>query len=391
VTEQFSNLGQTTINQVGGIGATDTTVVVSALNGTNPSNSFPSSGNFRVIFGTDTSSEIALCTAVNTTNNTLTIVRGQEGTNPTAWVNGTAVTISLTAQALVQARADVYSVGPFASRPAQGLPTGSRYQSTDGGVSVWDPGLGAWRPEINGVLGYQPPVAASWTPINQGTSTLADSNGSLFLTGVNEVGFQLRMFGISVANPGFAEACFTINTPNTTGGNSYSHVFVGFRESSSSKVFLANLTLVNTSNGLSGLLDMQYFASNTSRTSANSGPNISGEGNAPLFIRIRRDATTCYADHSRDKINWVNWASVATSTAFTSAPDTVVIGTSPDTTTANQTIAKVLSFRYGIIPTIPDQLVTANIHNLRAQVFMPPPNAPAPTPPTGWLGPVFHQ
>jgi hypothetical protein len=382
MTELFSNLGQTNINQIGGIGSTDTTVVVGSLN------NFPSSGNFRVIFGTDANSEIALCTAVNTTNNTFTILRGQEGSTAQSWSNGTTVTITVTAQAVNQSLAEVFQVGPYANRPAFGRPTGSYYQCTDGNAFVWDSGIGAWRPDIDNVLGYQPPAATTWTGVNQGTSTIADSAGSLIINGVSEVGFQLRMYSTSLASPGFAEACFTVNTPTAQGASQFAHAFIGFRESSSSKVFVSALLLDAVSNGLTGYMVMEYFSNNTTRT-AFSATNISGDPNGPLFLRARRDATTVYSDFSRDGQNWVNFGSVATSTAFTTAPDQIVIGTTSDQTGAVKTITRFLSLRYGQF--LSSSPLNIAIPGHAPSILQPPPLPPAPPPHSGWISSIINH
>lgn len=384
MTELFSNLGQTTINQIGGIGATDTTVVVSALNGSNSWNSFPSSGNFRVIFGTDSNSEIALCTAVNTTTNTFTIVRGQEGSAGQAWANGTTVTIALTAQALNQARADVFQVGPYSNRPATGLPTGSYYQATDGRTPwIWNPVSGAWAPQISGVLGIQPLLAGTFTAINTTTNTLTDDRGTLYFQGPSDGGSVYRGYAYSFTGPGFVEAAVSFDPAGTTGGGD-SILGISMVESSTQKVYQFDLTMQHNSTTLPVL---EIFSGYGNRTAAASYPQFS-DGNGPIFLRIRVDTVNIYADLSRDRIIWKNMDSHTITNIFTTAPNFVGISGYGNGTLLT---GHILHFISGIYPTVSDQVFTPNIHNLRSQIFMPPPNPPAPTIPVGWVGPILNH
>jgi len=85
--EQFANNADSTLN--GAINNSTTSIVVA--NGS----SFPSVGDFRLIIGSDPdTAEYVLATARS--GNTITVVRGQEGSSPQSWVDGTTVTHILT-------------------------------------------------------------------------------------------------------------------------------------------------------------------------------------------------------------------------------------------------------------------------------------------------------
>jgi hypothetical protein len=62
----------------------------------------------------------------------------------------------------------------------------------------------------------------------------------------------------------------------------------------------------------------------TSR-SAGAARVLSGEGNAPFFMRLRRDATNLYADISRDRVNWILIDQRTVASVFLSAPNQVGI------------------------------------------------------------------
>ena len=386
MTELFSNLGQTTINQVGGIGATDATVTVAALNGTNSFNSFPSSGNFRVILGNDASSEIALCTAVDPVNRILTIVRGQEGSAAKAWSNGTNVTLSLTAQAVNQMRADLFSVGPYLSRPLRGLPTGSYFQPVDGhGPWIWDPTSGQWRPQINGILGFQPPLAATFTTVNTSTGTLTDDRGALSWTSVQDSAPTFRGFMIPITQgiPSFVEAAVVIQNGGTqTAGDVV--LGVAMRESGTTKALQFNLTLQHNS---TMVFVQEQFSNNTTRTSA-TATETPADLNGPIFIRLRSDFTTIYADFSRDRVIWKNLFNFTLASIFTTAPDQLGISGYGNGVAGSGFIT---SFTYGPFPTVSDQVFTPNVHYLRGQIFMPPPNPPPISPPVGWTTPILNR
>src|SRR5574338_587093 len=89
--EQFANNADSTLN--GAINNVTTTIVVA------DGSPFPSVGEFRLLIGSNPDTgELVLVTARS--GNTLTVVRGQEGTSAQSWADGTVVTHILTAGAI---------------------------------------------------------------------------------------------------------------------------------------------------------------------------------------------------------------------------------------------------------------------------------------------------
>jgi hypothetical protein len=110
--------------------------------------------------------EIMLVTAINTSTNTLTVVRGQESTTPANHANNAQVLHVLTAAALSNLIATaVPAVGVAASLPGSYVAAGQAYWNTD------TPYINMW----NGTSFTQyyapiltPPPATGWTALNSG-------------------------------------------------------------------------------------------------------------------------------------------------------------------------------------------------------------------------------
>lgn len=106
--EQFANVGQTTINQVNGIAAGDTSVTVASNTG------FPANASFRIRID----SELILVTA-GQGGVTWTISRGIENTTPAAHANGATVTQVVTNGGLLNAfMTKIDEVGPVGGATA---------------------------------------------------------------------------------------------------------------------------------------------------------------------------------------------------------------------------------------------------------------------------------
>lgn len=386
--ELFGNLAKTTINQVGGISATSTSVVVSALNGSNTWNSFPSSGNFRVIFGTDNNAEIALCTSVNTSTNTLTLTRGVEGSNAQSWANGTAITLSITAQSLNQTIADAFQVGPFSSLPSTGRPTGSRYQAIDGHTPwIWNPYTNNWQPEILGIMGVRPPLASTFTtPINSPVS-LIDSNGVLIYTSPSQgsggsafSGYFFSLTGLPA--PVFIEMLARQQDLNTNASSNYAGFGPFFRESSSGKIYgFMTGQLNNGSNNITLYMESEVYSSPTTRTANLFSPTVNSDG--PMFLRVRRDTANLYAEYSRNRIIWTQFETRTIASVFTSAPDQIGLG---GFSAGFSGVTHVLHYNYGLMPAAADSIFT----NTAVQI------QPVQSPPqlvyqNGWLGTVLNH
>lgn len=101
--EQFANNASTTL--ASGINASVTSVPLIS------SQKFSATGNFRIIID----SELMLVTANNTGTNTLTVVRGQEGTTAISHNSGTNVIQIITAGAIAQMKTDTVTIRALTS------------------------------------------------------------------------------------------------------------------------------------------------------------------------------------------------------------------------------------------------------------------------------------
>lgn len=374
MTEHFSNLGQTSINQIGGISATATSVTVTALSGSGHTSfhSFPSTGNFRVVLGSDSNSEIVLCTAVNTVTKTFTIIRGQEGTDAQAWSNGTTVTIALTAQAVSQMRADIFSVGKYSDRPAQGLSTGSYYQTTNGHTPwVWDPDAGMWRPQIQGVLGFQPPPKSLFSVSVDSSVDLIDTYaGAIDYTGdVDSPGStNFRGFAFNFAQPGFIETCVQNIPTIAQTANTLINVGPFFRESSSGYMYSAAHAMLTADS-----TSIEYLEAATwpdSSTQYSHGKFNCPLGNGPIFIRISWSGSGegdgyLQTEFSRDRNKWFTIDTQPLNYTFNNGPDQFGFG---GFITGSNSVVRLLSFDYGahfspIIHMAPPEHLQPTIYN----------------------------
>jgi hypothetical protein len=126
MTEQFSNNASTPLN--GGINNVVTTIVVT--NGT----PFSQSGTFRILV----ESEIMLVTAI--AGNTMTVVRGQEGTSAVSHLSGVTVSQIITAAGVQQLKQDVWNLAWLSTKTSnysvlasdQGIPV----DTTSGAITI---------------------------------------------------------------------------------------------------------------------------------------------------------------------------------------------------------------------------------------------------------------
>ena len=134
-----------------------------------------SGGDFRILI----ESEIMKVTGVSGT--TMTVARHQEGTSAAAHMSGTDVKHILTVGALdARDQNDLAAYDAYASRPAAGtpgrifLPNDGLFLERDNG-SIWE--------KFGPIWPMTPPAAADFgTWVNQGSATIADNKGAIFLS-----------------------------------------------------------------------------------------------------------------------------------------------------------------------------------------------------------------
>lgn len=164
--ELYANGAATTLN--GSINNSVTSLVVASAAG------FPSSGNFRILVGT----EILIVTAVSGT--TFTVTRGAEGTAAASHTSGDALTHILTRDGLKQLRADAFTMTADASKPAQSSEGAGRlWLPTDDVVASYDDGS-AWT-SLGPIRKMKAPDDSAFSWFNQGGATTTQKNGSVVL------------------------------------------------------------------------------------------------------------------------------------------------------------------------------------------------------------------
>lgn len=177
--------------------------------------------------------EIMLVTAVNTSTNTLTVVRAQETTTAVSHASGSQVVHILTAAALSQIvnQNGTITAGTQASLPGSQTYSGQSYWGTDRPyINLWN---GSSYTQYYARFAVPPPVAASWTQINfSGNATLTDTAGgvSLVATGGSnskvaviaaptppyKVAMHFRMCQASNDSNSWCGAYWTTNTTSTS-------------------------------------------------------------------------------------------------------------------------------------------------------------------------------
>jgi hypothetical protein len=289
--EQFKNLASTTLN--GAIDDSTTTITVASAMGF-------TGGNFRILID----SEIMKVTAVSGLD--LTVARGQEGTSPTAHANAAVVRHVLTVGALdAHDQDDLAAYAAFASKPAAGVP-GRIFLPTDGIFFERDNGS-AWE-KFGPLWPMTPPQASDFpTWVNQGTATITDNKGAVWMYAPYTSSLQIRMRVKDYPTPPFTvEAAFVGNTlPNAGSGLGG----IGIRDSSSGK-----LQLYGAHASYMELYGYSY-SSPTAAASAVTGWPSSGQFHLPesdlFWVKYEDDNTNRKISFSVDGYTWTQIVSVS--------------------------------------------------------------------------------
>lgn len=278
--EQFTNNASTTLN--GGINNSVTSITVT------DGSVFPSSGNFRIIV----ESEIMVVTARST--NTLTVVRGQEGTAAASHSDSIVVTHIVTADSLDRLGKD--NVILFGSS----APPLNKLVGTDGATLLTTSDF-------------------SWT--NQGGAAVSDQNGTIVMRAPATSGNDFRLFRRTAPSPPWT--LITAFRPHVQGINGSSincQLGMILRQSSSGKFISFAMNRQSTAQmrfAVDHWSDVNNFGGSTPFLGANQiflGPVV--------WSKLVDDNTNLKWSISDDGIEWIQVYS-ATRTTFmtTTGPD----------------------------------------------------------------------
>lgn len=304
----------------GGIDNTSDPVVLTV----NDASLFPATGNFRILIGT----ELLKVTAVS--GNDFTAARAQEGTSIAAHSDTDVVTLVLTAAGLAQFSGEYHLAGLVSARPAASQ-YGRLFFPSDGGPVFRDTGS-AWEVWAAGKGPFTPPLADFTTWVNQGTATVATSDGYT----------RLAIAG-AAATPNLRMRVKTL--PSTT----FTMTLVYEADYPPGCNGLHGICLRNSSDGkvlthsihpsASAMADYTY----SSPTAFNS--NTFSDSVTPFsfgglhMIRLRGDGTTYFFDYSTDGRNWSNNRQLTIATSYVPSPDQVGFFVNPGNARSTQTTA----------------------------------------------------
>lgn len=295
--EQFKNNGVTTLD--GGIDDTQTTLDVA--NGAN----FPATGNFRIRID----SELMICTARS--GETLTVVRGQEGSVAASHSNGADVTAPMTRDAMYRALID--NIPCIRSSPAL-----NRIVADDG-VTIL--------------------TASDFTWVNQEASAVTDQNGSILLEAATTAANDVRVLARSApATPYAYIAGFQAMLPRA-GATDAVQICMGFRESSSGELQL--IQIGTSSDGGPNTL-VQNWNSPTS-FAANLRAAQSMALQSPVWwLKIEDNGTNLIKYVSDDGSNWIGIESEARTAFMAGGPDQVFWGVRNDANADNTALVRLV-------------------------------------------------
>lgn len=318
--EQYANFATTTLD--GAINNSTTTVVV------DDGSVFPATGNFRIVIDV----EIMVCTARS--SNTLTVVRGQEGTTGASHSDGVAVKSPLTNESIHKLIEDNILRGTAASRPSASQ-AGRLYFPTDEPVILRDNGS-LWQP-YGPAWALKNPNDHSWSWGNQGAATLVtrEFTQTMLYTCVGATGLLARMKAVPTA-PYKITALFTVGY----NGVEYQNPCLGMRNSSDNKEKWVRAWL------RPGFQPTFYasLASSWGSSGSSNAANIDFPVFAPCYwLQIEDDNTNHYFRYSLDGLNYLTVLSHARATHM-SVPDYVFWGTEADGTGGNTKRVNLLSW-----------------------------------------------
>ena len=251
---------------------------------------FPSVGNFRVMVD----DEIMVCTSRST--NTITVVRGQDGTAAAAHDDLSPIRMIYSAQGINRLMQDHDPLWGYSSRPA-----------------------------LHGVYddaGTDRLTATDFTWENQGGASRNDNGDSITLRLPTDASNNFRGMTLTPGGNFTYVGAFRC----LVGGDSsyYSSCSLGLRESGTSKIVALHY-------GGSSFLRSRFSLGKWTSSSALSGGVFQFDRSTlhlpgPIWFKCEYDGTNIKLYGGNDGWNWVQFLSEAKATFFTTAPDQIIWG-----------------------------------------------------------------
>jgi hypothetical protein len=317
VREQTQNSAKSTLN--GGINASTTTVVVA------DGSVFSSTGNFRV----RVDNEIMKVTARS--GNTLTVVRGQEGTTAASHANSAEVIQIISQEGFDALGKD--NIGLFGWSSLLPL----HKIVADDGTTL---------------------TASDFTWQNQGGATASDEDGTIVM-GVPSSGTTnaLRILERTAPSAPYAYVAAFDFAMATGGSPGRCDMFMGFRESSSSKLALLHIQCSNGGTGSGGTIDRHmrfavlYWDNNSTRNATIPvAERLLMHIGPVLWIKIEDDNTNLKFYIGMDGVEWIQVASVTRTAHMAGAPDRVCWGANCPNNADNGMLVRLLHWSKGSNP-----------------------------------------
>ena len=281
--EQHQNLSSTTLN--GSHNNSTTSIAVT------DGSQFPSSGDYRVMVD----DEIMVVTARST--NTLTVVRGQDGTSAASHSDLATIALIYSSQSLGRIFQDNDPLFGYSSVKNQGL-------------LLADDGLTAL-------------TLSDFTFQNQGGASASDDNGSIFLTCPTDSGRAIRYLERSAPSTPYTYiAAFSAFSPSMD-SDAKPQFGVAFRETSSSKLMIFSFLVESFNDDQNFEVAVSRFSDLNTSFTTNDGPRKLSLVSDLFWVKMEADGTNIKFHLSCDGVNWMQYFSESKTAYFSSGPNKV--------------------------------------------------------------------
>ena len=277
-----SNNAETTLN--GGITDSATSIVVTS------GSVFPSTGDYRVVCD----SEIMLVTA--RTTNTLTVVRGVEGTTAVAHLNGADIGMLVTKGGFEKYVTDWIDPWAFDRPP-------NRLLSIAGATLT----------------------SSDFTQNNVGTGTVSDAaDGSLVLAAQARTAPNIRVMTRTAPSTPYTITAHLLTNTVEDDVDDGEHL-LGFRESGTSKLSYISFSYTNQ-------YEVKYLADWNDATGAPSDAGTILHRRSDYWFRIGYDGADLTYESSINGVDWFQFYTETDTAWFSTAPDQVFWGAASEDT-----------------------------------------------------------